>query len=74
MQLKLTSCSTPRPDRRAITKLFEEIVVGADSSLARELMEILLDGSEIEIEVNDKTSSSALRGLRKYDIDYEIEE
>ncbi len=74
MQLNLLSCTAARPDRRAITKLFEEIVVGADSSLARELMEILLDGSPVDIEVNDKTSSSALRGLRKYDIDYEIVE
>ena len=72
MHLNLISCSATRPDRRAIVQLFEEIVIGADKSLAQELMEILLDGSPVDIEVNDKKSGSALRGLRKYDIDYEI--
>ena len=44
MKLNLISCSTPRPDRRAITQLFEEIVIGADQSLAQELMDTS-DGS-----------------------------
>lgn len=73
MKIQLLSCDAARPDRRGISKMLEEIA-GADSSLARELTDILLDGSPIDIEVADKTTSSAFRALRKLDIDYEIEE
>lgn len=71
MQIKLLSCDAARPDKRAITKTIETYG-GADSSLARELTDILLDGSSVEIEVGSKTMSSAFRALRKYGIDYEI--
>lgn len=74
MQINLLSCDAPRPDRRAITKMLEEIALGVDSGLARELTDILLDGSPVDIEVDEKTVSSAYRALRKQDIDYEIVE
>lgn len=73
MNLQLVSCDAHRPDRRAIAKTLEDIAAGLDSSLARELTDILLDGSPVEIEVTANTSS-AFRALRKLDIDYEIEE
>lgn len=72
MNLQLNSCDAIRPDRRAITKTFEDIGVGIDSSLARELTDILLDGSPIEIEVDNANTSSSFRALRKLDIDYDI--
>ncbi len=72
MNLKLLSCDAPRPDRRGIAKTLEEIVLGMDNSLARELTDVLLDGTPIDIEVADKTTSSAFRALRKLNIDYEI--
>ena len=64
MQINLLSCNAKRPDRRAIAKMIEEIGVGVDASLARELTDILLDGSPVDIEVNDKTVSSAYRAIR----------
>lgn len=73
MNLQLLSCDAQRPNRRAIIRTFEEIGVGIDSSLARELMENLLDGSPVEIEIASNPSS-AFRALRKLNIDYEIEE
>ena len=72
MKIRMLSCTAARPDRRAISKMLEEIAEGADSSLAQEFTDILLDGSEVDIEVSDKTTSSAFRALRKLDIDYEI--
>jgi len=36
------------------------------------LTDILLDGDAVDIELEDKNSGSALRALRKLDIDYEI--
>ena len=72
MDIKLLSCDAPRPDRRAITKMFEE-VANMDNSLARECTDILLDGSPVDIEVFSNTSS-AFRTLRKLSIDYEIVE
>lgn len=74
MEIKLLTCDAHRPDKRAIAKMFEEIAQGVDGSLARELTDILLDGSPVEIEVDDKTVSSAYRALRKQGIDYEIVE
>ncbi len=70
MKIQLLSCSAARPDRRAITKMLEEIT-GLDSSLAREFTDILLDGSSVDIDVISNTSS-AFRALRKKDIDYAI--
>ena len=70
MKIQLLSCGAARPDRRAITKMLEEIT-GLDSSLAREFTDILLDGSSVDIDVISNTSS-AFRALRKKDIDYAI--
>lgn len=74
MKLLLNSCNAARPDRRAISKMFIEIAEGVDPGLATELTDILLDGSPVEIEVSDKTISSAYRALRKQDIDYDIQD
>jgi len=49
-----------------------EISKSINASLAHELTDILLEGDAVDIEVNDKNSGSALRALRKLDIDYEI--
>lgn len=72
MKIQLISCDAARPDRRGITKMLEEIAFDMDNSLARELTDILLDGDPVDIEVSDKTTSSAFRAIRKLDIDYEI--
>jgi hypothetical protein len=74
MKLNLLSCDAQRPDRRAIAKCIEEISSNIDDSLANELMDILLEGDPVDIEVADKNSSSAFRSLRKLGIDYEIVE
>ncbi len=70
MIIKLVSCGQVRPDKRAITKMLEE-VAGMDSGTAFEMMEILLDGDPIEIEVDGKSTSSVFRTLRKMEIEYE---
>lgn len=72
MKIQLLSCDAARPDRRAISKAFEEIALGVDRSLATELTGYLLEGTTVDIEVSDKTTSSAFRALRKLEIDYEI--
>ena len=74
MKLILLSCDAQRPDRRAISQCIAEISTNGDPSLAGELMEILLDGDQVDIEVEDKNTSSAFRALRKLGIDYEIVE
>jgi len=74
MKLNLLSCDAPRPDRRAIAKCISEISLGIDDSLATELTDILLEGDQIDIEVDDKNISSTYRALRKLSIDYEIVE
>ena len=71
MKIQLLSCSAARPDRRAISKMLVETADGMDQSLATELTDVLLDGSEVEIEVSFN-ESSAYRALRKLNIDYEI--
>ncbi|GLR16521.1 hypothetical protein [Portibacter lacus] len=73
MNLNLLSCDAQRPDKRAISNCLAEIS-GIDGSLASELTEILLEGDPVEIEVEDKNTSSAYRALRKLGIDYEIVE
>jgi hypothetical protein len=45
---------------------------GVSPSLSNELTEILLLGDAVEIEVHDKNTATALRALRKLDVDYEI--
>lgn len=74
MEITLLSCDAQRPDRRAIAQCIAEISPGTDPSLASELTDILLEGDSVTIEVDDKTTSSAFRALRKLDIDYEIVE
>ena len=71
MTVQLNSCGADRPDRRAITKTIEEYADGMDHNLAAELCDIMIDGSPVEIEVTNNTSS-AFRALRKLDVDYEI--
>lgn len=72
MKLNLLSCDAQKPDKRAIAKCIEEISPNLDGSAAYELAEILLEGDPVDIEVESRNSSSALRLLRKFDIDYEI--
>ena len=74
MKLNLLSCDAARPDRRAIAKCIAEISNSVNDALANELTAILLEGDAVDIEVSDKNSGSALRALRKLDIDYEIVE
>lgn len=69
MKINLLSCNAVRPDRRAIANCISELSPDVD---ARELTEILLEGDPVEIDVDDKNSSSAYRSLRKQGIDYEI--
>jgi len=73
MNIQLLSCSAKRPDKRAISKMLVEYADGMDSSLADELTGYLLEGTPVDIEVSDNTSS-AFRAIRKLDIDYEIQE
>jgi len=72
MKLNLLSCDAQRPDIRAIANCIAEISSNMDQSLSNELTNMFLEGDAIEIEVEDKNSSSALRALRKLSIDYEI--
>lgn len=74
MKINLLSCDAQRPDRRAIAKCIAEISSNIDESLASELTDILLEGDAVDIEMDDKNTSSAFRALRKLDIDYEIVE
>ena len=70
MKLNLLSCFAQRPDRRAIIKCIAEISSNINESLSTELTDILLEGDSVEIEIEDKSSGSALRALRKLSIDY----
>ena len=72
MKLNLLSCDAVRPDRRAISKCIAEISSNIDESLSIELTSIILEGDTVDIEIEDKNSGSALRALRKLNIDYEI--
>mgnify|MGYP006083653445 CR=1 FL=1 len=72
MKINLLSCDAQRPDQRAIARCISEISFNMDASLSNELTSILLEGDAIEIEVEDKNTSSALRALRKLSVDYEI--
>jgi quinolinate synthase len=72
MKLNLLSCDSQRPDKRAIAKCIAEISSTMSESSSNELTEILLEGDAVDIEVKDKNAGSALRALRKLDIDYEI--
>lgn len=72
MKLKLLSCDAQRPDRRAIARCILEFSSNIHDSLSNELTDILLEGDEVDIEIEDRNSSSAFRALRKLDIDYQI--
>ncbi|MGL1886009.1 MAG: hypothetical protein OCD76_05805 [Reichenbachiella sp.] len=72
MKINLLSCDAQRPDKRAIAKCMVEISSNIDESLSNELTYILLEGDVVDIEIDDSTSGSALRALRKLSIDYEI--
>ena len=72
MKLILLSCKTQRPDRKVISKCISDISYNINESLSNELTLILLDGDLIEIEIENKSSGSALRALRKLNIDYEV--
>lgn len=74
MKLNLLSCDAQRPDKRAISNCINVVAANMDESLAQELTDILLEGDAVDIEVDDKNSSSAFRSLRKLSIDYEIVE
>jgi len=74
MKINLLSCDSKRPDRRAIARCIEENASNIGGSLAGELTDILLEGDPVDVEVDDKNSSSAFRAFRKLDIDYEIVE
>ena len=73
MRIRLLSCGAARPDRRAIAKMLEEYA-GLGPGDATEQTGFLLEGDELEIDIDDATVSSAYRSLRKHDIDYEIVE
>ena len=72
MNLNLLSCSAQRPDRRAIAQCIVEISSNCNESLASELTAMLLEGDIVAIEIQDRNSGTALRALRKLNIDYEI--
>lgn len=72
MKINLLSCDAARPDRRAIAKCLAEYALATDDSAANRLTDIFLEGDEIEVEVADKSSGSALKSFRKLSIDYEI--
>lgn len=72
MKLNLLSCSAPRPDRRAIAKCLADISTNIDESTSVKLTGFFLEGDTVEIEIEDRSSGSAMRTLRKLGIDYEI--
>jgi|TARA_B110000046_G_scaffold36627_1_gene39981 hypothetical protein len=72
MKLNLLSCEAQRPDRKVISRFISEISCNINESLSNELTLILLEGDSIEIEIENKSSGSALRTLRKLNIDYEV--
>jgi hypothetical protein len=69
MNVTLVSCDAQRPDKRAIVNCITEISSASNASF---LTEILLEGDAVDIEIADKNAGSALRALRKLQIDYEI--
>jgi len=71
-KIQLVSCDAKRPDRRAISKMIDEIAMDMNPSLASELTDILLEGDPVEISIDDKNASSAFRSIRKLDIDYDL--
>lgn len=74
MKLTLLSCDAQRPDRRAIARCITEISSDLDESTSNELTDILLEGDPVDIDMDDRNTSSAFRALRKLSIDYEIQD
>lgn len=72
MKLNLLSCDAHRPDKRSIARCIAEIASNIDESMSRDMTEILLEGDPVDIEIDDRSSASGLRALRKLSIDYEI--
>ena len=72
MNIRLLSCDAAKPDKRAITKMLEEIGEGVSNYDAQDFTEYLLEGDPVEISVSNKNSSSGIRALRKLGIDYEM--
>ena len=72
MNIRLLSCGAPKPDKRAMIKLFEEIGEGVSNYDAQDYTEFLLAGDPVEMTIADKNSSSGTRSLRKLGIDYEM--
>ena len=72
MNIRLLSCDAAKPDKRAITKMLEEIGEGVSNYDAQDFTEYLLEGDPVEISVSYKNSSSGIRALRKLGIDYEM--
>ncbi len=73
MKITLLSCSAQRPDRRAMARCIAEIASDVDDASANELVDILLEGDPVDIEMDDHNTSSSFRALRKLHIDYEME-
>ena len=71
VNINLIECTAARPDKRAISKMLED-VAGLDAGTVRKMTSILLEGDPIEIEVDDGSASLAYRLIRKLDIDYEL--
>ena len=74
MKLILLSCDAQRPDKRSISKCIAEIASNFSESQANEFTNYFLEGDTVDIEVENKNTSSAFRALRKLSIDYEIVE
>ena len=72
MKLNLLACVCQRSDKRANDACVVEMASGVRQSLYDELTEILVLGDAVEIEVHDKNTATALRALKKLDVDYEI--
>lgn len=74
MKIILTSCSAPKPDKRAIAKCIASVAIGISDSLSTEIAGIIIAGDAEEIEIDAKNTASTLRDLRKLGIEYEIVE
>ncbi len=72
MNIRLLSCDAAKPDKRAITKLIEEIGEGVSNYDAQDFTEFLLAGDPVDLSISDNNSSSSFRGLRKLGVDYEM--
>jgi len=74
MKIILTSCSAPKPDKRAIAKCIASVALNISDALGVEIAEIVIAGDHEEIEIDEKNTASTLRDLRKLHIEYEIVE